>query len=131
MIQSNTFIERITAHSVGIAYPAIAEMRLGAFPLALPPTEAEQLALVEYIKSETRTMDAALRRAQREIDLLREYRTCLIANVVTGKLDVSGVKLPALDEVDMQNDLDIYKDSEAEEMDDIENVDMVEQESET
>ncbi len=29
-----------------------------------------------------------LERAEREIDLIREYRTRLIANVVTGKLDV-------------------------------------------
>ncbi len=30
--------------------------------------------------------------------LLREYRTRLIADVVTGKLDVRGVELPELDE---------------------------------
>ena len=30
-------------------------------------------------------------RLQREIELLREYRTCLVADVVTGKLDVCEV----------------------------------------
>ncbi|HSH78904.1 MAG TPA: hypothetical protein VLA19_10280 [Herpetosiphonaceae bacterium] len=43
-------------------------------------------------------MESAINRAQREIDLIREYRTRLIADVVTGKLDVRGVELPALDE---------------------------------
>ena len=37
-----------------------------------------------------------MRRARREIGLLREYRTRLIADVVTGKLDVreAAAKLP-------------------------------------
>ena len=35
-------------------------------------------------------MNTAARRLQREIDLLREYRTRLVADVVTGKLDVRG-----------------------------------------
>ncbi len=33
--------------------------------------------------------------AGREIDLVREYRTRLIADVVTGRLDVRGVELPS------------------------------------
>ena len=33
-------------------------------------------------------MSTAISRLKREIDLLREYRTRLVADVVTGKLDV-------------------------------------------
>ncbi len=33
-------------------------------------------------------VDAAISRLEREIELLREYRTRLVADVVTGKLDV-------------------------------------------
>ena len=33
-----------------------------------------------------------------EIDLIREYRTRLMADVVTGKLDVRGVALPSVEE---------------------------------
>ena len=36
----------------------------------------------------TAGIDAAIDRARRQIELLREYRTRLIADVVTGKLDV-------------------------------------------
>jgi type I restriction enzyme, S subunit len=96
VIQSNTFVERVMANSVGIAYPAIAETRLGALHLALPPTVSEQLLLVERIKRETQTIDGAIRRAQREMDLIREYRIRLISDVVTGKLDVRGVELSEL-----------------------------------
>ncbi len=106
VIQSNAFIERVVANSVGIAYPAIAETRLGALHLAFPPTQREQLSLVEHIKSETRDIDEAIRRAQREIKLIREYRTRLISDVVTGKLDVRGVDLPETEGTGDQPDLD-------------------------
>lgn len=53
----------------------------------LPPYE-EQVAMVEYLADETRMLDAASSRLEREIELLREYRARVVADVVTGKLDV-------------------------------------------
>ena len=53
----------------------------------LPPPE-EQVSLVAGIESRTRELDVAISRLEREIDLLREYRTRLVTDVVTGKLDV-------------------------------------------
>jgi type I restriction enzyme S subunit len=41
---------------------------------------------------------ATISRLEREIDLLREYRTRLIADVVTGKLDVRETALRLPDE---------------------------------
>lgn len=99
VIRSNSFIERVTANSIGIAYPAISESRLGVFHLALPPTELEQRAIIKHIKTETQAMDDAIKRTQREIDFIQEYRTRLIADVVTGKLDVRDVKLSTVDEM--------------------------------
>ncbi len=44
-------------------------------------------------------IQAGIAQAQSEIDLLREYRTRLIADVVTGKLDVrqAATSLPEID----------------------------------
>ena len=56
-------------------------------PLVCPPS-AEQAAIVEYLKQAMSTANAAIARAQRQIGLIEEYRTRLIADVVTGKLDV-------------------------------------------
>ena len=53
----------------------------------MPPL-AEQRDIVEMIVVATKNIDDAVRRAQAEISLLREYRTRLVADVVTGKLDV-------------------------------------------
>lgn len=61
------------------------------------------------------SLNEAISRAFCEIDLLREYRTRLIADVVTGKLDVRGVELPALDEAEMLDDLDTGEDAEPDE----------------
>ncbi len=55
--------------------------------IPLPPLP-EQAAIVEYLDKATANIDAAIARARRLIELLEEYRTRLIADVVTGKLDV-------------------------------------------
>ena len=56
-------------------------------PLLCPPVP-EQTAIVEHLDKATAGIDAAITRAHRQTELLREYRTRLIADVVTGKLDV-------------------------------------------
>jgi type I restriction enzyme, S subunit len=53
----------------------------------LPPLE-EQARLVKGIEGQTHEFDATISRLEREIELLREYHTRLVADVVTGKLDV-------------------------------------------
>jgi type I restriction enzyme, S subunit len=52
-----------------------------------PPIE-EQMDIVVYIQRETHKIDQSVARLGKEIDLLKEYRTALISEVVTGKLDV-------------------------------------------
>ncbi|OFW09805.1 MAG: hypothetical protein A3G20_03970 [Acidobacteria bacterium RIFCSPLOWO2_12_FULL_59_11] len=69
------------------------------FRLALPSL-SEQAAIQAFVEIGTRTCSAAIDRAQREIFLLREYRTRLIADVVTGKLDVRAAAASLPDEVD-------------------------------
>ena len=59
------------------------------FDIRLPvPSFAEQQAIVRHLDRATANIDTAINKAQRQIDLLREYRICLIADVVTGKVDV-------------------------------------------
>jgi type I restriction enzyme S subunit len=61
--------------------------RYGRLHIAIPQL-SEQAAIVRFLQEATVDQDAALDRARHEIDLLREYRTRLVADVVTGKLDV-------------------------------------------
>ena len=69
-------------------------------PLLHPPFE-EQGAIVEYLGKATAEADNLISRAHRQIDLIQEYRTRMIADVVTGKLDVRN----ALDELDQGAEL--------------------------
>ena len=65
------------------------------FLLPVPPS-VEQQEIVDAISGRTAPLDRAMQATEREIDLLREYRTRLVADVVTGKLDVreAAARLP-------------------------------------
>jgi type I restriction enzyme S subunit len=52
------------------------------------PGPCEQLKIVKHVEEATTNLTTAIARYEREITLLREYRTRLTADVVTGKLDV-------------------------------------------
>lgn len=93
VLQSSTFIERVIRASIGVAYPAISEGRLGTLHVAFSPHLAEQKAILDHIAAETAAFDEAIEKAQSEITLIREYRERLIADVVTGKLDVRNVEI--------------------------------------
>ena len=60
------------------------------------PPFVEQTAIAGRLDGELRQFRIAISRLEREIDLLREYRTRLVADVVTGKLDVreAAARLP-------------------------------------
>lgn len=60
---------------------------LKRFKIAVPPPN-EQRSVIDWINSHLKTANSTLHRVEREIGLLKEYRTRLIADVVTGKLDV-------------------------------------------
>ena len=57
------------------------------YPMLLPPL-AEQVATVKYIQKITGDISGAIDRVRRQVELMEEYRTRLIADVVTGKIDV-------------------------------------------
>jgi type I restriction enzyme S subunit len=55
------------------------------------PPAGERAAILSAVKEQTFSLDMAISRLKQEIELLREYRTRLVADVVTGKLDVRAV----------------------------------------
>ena len=67
--------------------------KFGALKMPIPPLP-EQVAIVEYLDRVTAKIDIAVAGAERQIELLNEYRTRLIADVVTGKLDVRDATPP-------------------------------------
>jgi len=112
VIQSSAFVNRVTANSIGIAYPAIAETVLGRFLVAMPSSVTEQQAIVDHIKSESKPLDTAIEQAMNEIKLIREYRDRLIADTVTGEVDVRSWQ-PGPDDVVSDEDLAALGDDES------------------
>lgn len=72
----------------GSAQPALTLGLLNELKLAVTPEAKEQIKIVDYIQTETKTIDDTVSKIEKEIDLLAEYRTALISEVVTGKIDV-------------------------------------------
>lgn len=68
------------------------------------PSSLEQERAVSYIKAAFREIDAVAARLKREIALLREFRTRLVADVVTGKVDVRALAATLPDEVEVGAD---------------------------
>jgi type I restriction enzyme, S subunit len=77
-----------------LMYPDFCRLRLPV------PSVAEQQAIVEEIASQTQILNTAITSTAREIALLQEYRTRLMADVVTGKLDVREAAARLPDEIE-------------------------------
>jgi type I restriction enzyme S subunit len=73
--------------------PAISDGEVREIRITLPPKD-EQSELVLFVQRETEALDAAIARVEKEIALIREYRARLVADVVTGQIDLRGVSIP-------------------------------------
>ena len=90
-------------HLSTIAHLTGDKLRAHRFPF---PPLAEQESLVNFLDSVTKRIDQGISATLRQIDLLREYRTRLIADVVTGKLDVREAAAQLPDESDDEEPID-------------------------
>ncbi len=88
-LRSKAYVPFFTQASDGVRVGQwdLAESRMKEISFFFPPDD-EQLAIVQHVKDHTVDISAVIGRLEREIALLREYRTRLVADVVTGKLDV-------------------------------------------
>ena len=80
------------------AQPLITGTQVRKQQLPFPPL-SEQAAIARYLEAADRRSQCHISATQRQIALLKEYRTRLIADVVTGKLDVreAAADLPETD----------------------------------
>ena len=85
--------------------PNLAMSAMERLVVVLPPVD-EQREVLAHLDRVTKKPSEAVGRAHREISLLREYRTRLIADVVTGNLDVREAAARLPDEVKEPEPLD-------------------------
>ena len=88
----------LNQYSLAAAQPGLAVERVLDLWLPVPPSE-EQAIIATHIEQQTAAIDTAISRTRRQIELLQEYRTRLIADIVTGKLDVRGAAANLSDEM--------------------------------
>jgi len=92
----------------------LTQQAMGSIPIQIPPIP-EQRMIVDRLAASTVALRSAIVHAEREVGLLGEYRTRLIADVVTGKLDVreAAARLPdeaeepePVDQIEAEGDAD-------------------------
>ena len=99
LLRTKPVIDAINASTYGAKMPRTNWRFIGSMKQPLPPLP-EQGAIAEYLDKETADIDTALNNTRREIELLQEYRTVLIADVVSGQVDVRDIAAHLPDEAD-------------------------------
>ena len=95
LCQSQPFTDRVTADSVGVAYPAIAETKLEAFKVAIPPV-SEQIQIAAFLDQATGKIERYIQGKRKLIALLEEQRRAMVHKAVTGQINVcTGKPYPA------------------------------------
>ena len=89
-LQASYVALRAMSEDAGSTKGAITCRDLKSFGIAVPPM-SQQAAIVAHLDDATAGINSTIERTQRQIGLLREYRARLVADVVTGKLDVRAV----------------------------------------
>jgi len=108
VLLSNDLTRYLVDCSMRVAMPKVNREALGNAWLCYPDKDTQK-HIISELKEMIIHLDEAKSKAQNEINLIREYRTRLIADVVTGKLDVRGIEVP---EVSGEELLDIEKEVE-------------------
>jgi type I restriction enzyme S subunit len=110
-------LDAFGASSADSSIPHLTGEMLRAHKFPFPPVE-EQNTIAVYLDERVQTLEQAQAAVASEIRHVREYRTRLVADVVTGKLDVREAAARLSDEVDDAGPLDDAEaDADAEALD--------------
>ena len=87
-LMTPSLIDIVNGSTFGAKMPRANWEFIGNLKISLPPI-SEQQEIVNYIKAETATIDTAIAKTQKEIELIKEYKEALISEAVTGKVKVN------------------------------------------
>jgi len=110
MLRCKRVIDLINSSTAGAKMPRADWTFIGNVRLPIPPFD-EQKKILSFVAHETKDLDEAIARTKDEITLIREYRERLIADVVTGQIDVRGWQ-PGPDDAVNDEDLAALGDDE-------------------
>jgi type I restriction enzyme S subunit len=84
-LRAEYFISSVIKNSYGVSYPAINSTTLSAMKILIPDSKELQQEILNRIKTESKTIDTAIAKAEREIELIKEYKEAMISEAVMGK----------------------------------------------
>lgn len=87
LFQSKKFNSHFEVSANGVTRFGLSIDSFKGVSIPLPPIE-EQTQIVKYIETLTQKIDTTISKIEKEIELLQEYHTALISEVVTGTIDV-------------------------------------------
>ncbi|MCG2738328.1 MAG: restriction endonuclease subunit S [Candidatus Methanoperedenaceae archaeon] len=87
LFQSKQFNSHFEVSANGITRFGLSIDSFKLVSIPLPPIE-EQNQITKYIETSTKKIHRTISRIEKEIELMKEYRTAMISEVVTGKIDV-------------------------------------------
>jgi type I restriction enzyme, S subunit len=90
---SKGFTQFAVLASDRVAMPKVNRETLSAFPIIIPPV-ADQIKIIAMIDRQIGQLDVSEALVKSAIDRLKEYRTALITNAVTGAIDVRNIPIP-------------------------------------
>lgn len=85
-LMTSDFIDVVNSSTYGAKMPRANWTFIGNLKLPIPPL-TEQTQIVNHIKTETTTIDTAIAKTEREIELIKEYKEAMIAEAVMGKVN--------------------------------------------
>lgn len=89
---SEAVVDQFRISATGVTRFGLSQGSIKDVQIPLPPI-AEQKAISEYIEFKNESINQLIARIQKEIHLIQEYRTRLISDVVTGKIDVRNIEI--------------------------------------
>lgn len=84
--QSSELKAYFAVEATGVTRVGLSMGEITGVRISYPKSIEEQKQIVSHIKTETATIDTAIAKAEREIELIREYKEAMISEAVMGKI---------------------------------------------
>lgn len=101
VFRSHIWVEQFAnaSRGVGSGFNRLYTPQFGAIHTVYPAID-EQRRIVEYLDKKTARLNAVITQIERRIEGLEELKLTLIADTVTGKIDVRGIDVPEYEYVE-------------------------------
>lgn len=111
LFKSSTWRYQIRKKVNGVKVYSITQKMLKDTFILIPPAD-EQKKIVRYLDEVCAKIDAAIKKMEEKIANLQDLKIRLVADTVTGKIDVRGIEIPEYEFVDEDADADNEDDGE-------------------